>query len=529
MSDPDLPDSYLPGERASGWAPPRPRKPRQPSMQLARRAPIVAVIAGALVAGGLADRAASHPAAAASAAATPAVPVAAPASALSSSWFCAGAGNGTPGGEAGSVVIANAGSSPVNADVTVVATSSSSTPTAPTKSTVVVPARSSVSVAETVPAKQWGGAVVDANGGNVAVSQVLDGALGRSSQPCASSGSTNWYLPSGQTRINANETILLVNPYPADAIVDLSFSTSQGIEQPEAFQGIDVPPGRIVAENLGAQMRRRSTIATTVNARVGRVVASEVFGVTSPAGHPIVGTKAGSASLADPALPVAGVSAPLASAETSTSWVWPDGLGADNIDEQYVIYNPTDRNADVRLSVGLSQGQAEPFNVTVGPYDVVPIVSEQQARIPGGVPHSATLVSTNNVPVVAARILTANKGSAPSGTIDGIADMAGEQLDASSWVVPAPDTDATHRGVLTIYNGSDKSVQATASILGGSGSLAIGAPVRVPAGARVSVNVPGVAGNHPVVVNATGSVYVEYDLYGTSTGVSLSPAVPLSQ
>lgn len=505
--------------------------PKRQSSRVVRRAPILGVVIAVLVAGGVADRTAGHPAAS-TGAVVPPVPVAAPAAALSSSWFCAGAGNGTTGGEAGSIVIANAGQAPVQAAVDIVsAPASTSSPTPPAqKSTVIVPARSSAATAETAPAAgQWAGAIVDVNAGSVAVSQVLDGPLGRSSQPCASSGSAAWYFPYGQTRINADETILLLNPYPTDSIVDMSFSTNQGIEQPQALQGVDVPPGGLVAEDLGSEMRRRPTIAATVTARQGRVVAWEVFGVTAPhAGQPILGTTAGSAALADPALPVAGLTASLGAAAPSTSWVWPDGLAGGGIDEQYVIYNPGPDTADLRLSVGLSQGAAEPFLLTVGPYEVVPIVSEQQARIPAGVPHAATLVSTDGVPVIATRVVTADGGSTPGGAITGLGNLLGQQMAVSRWLVPAPSTDANHRGELVVYNASAAVQRVVVSILGTAGDTPLATAMSLPAGARGEVDIPaGTA--QPLLVKASGAVYVEYDLFGVggTAGASLSAGVPL--
>ena len=96
--------------------------------------------------------------------------------------------------------------------------------------------------------------------------------------PCATSGSARWYFTYGQTLVNAGEEISLLNPYPADSVVDLSFTTDQGVEFPVGFQGIVVPAGGLVSVNIGDHLRRRQQIATTVIARTGRVVAWEFEG-----------------------------------------------------------------------------------------------------------------------------------------------------------------------------------------------------------------------------------------------------------
>ena len=78
------------------------------------------------------------------------------------------------------------------------------------------------------------------------------------------------------------ETVSLLNPYPTDAVVDLSFTTDQGVEQPQGFQGLVVPPGGLLTVNLGDHLRRRQAIATTVTARSGRLVAWKTEVVTPP-------------------------------------------------------------------------------------------------------------------------------------------------------------------------------------------------------------------------------------------------------
>ena len=500
-----------------------------------RRAPVLAVVAGALVAGALADRAAA-PAPAGAAGSGPGatvqpVPVAAPAAALSSSWFCAGAPGSAKGGGTGSIVVANSGSATATGTVTVIGTSGARRPVP-----VTVGPYSSTTVDESVPgAGSWAGAVADIDAGSVAVAQVVDGPGGRSVSACATSGSGRWYFPTGQTRINADQTILLLNPYPTDSIVDLSFTTDQGLETPQDFQGVDVPPGGLVALDLRSHLRRRAAIATTVSARNGSVVAWQATVVSPPAaGQPLVGTPAAGAALADPALPVAGTAVTLGAPSAGTEWVWPDGLAGSGLDEQYVVYNPGPDTAQLRLSVGLDQGSAEPFTFPIGPGQVVPIISEQQARIPAGVAHSATLVSTNGVPVVAVRTVTAANALVGTSTRNathrnGIGVLGGGRLAATGWLVPAAATDAHHAGSVVVYNPGDSTVTVTLDALhGGTVQSLPGGTGTVAAGRRASVAVPaGTTG--PVTVRATGPVYVEYDLYATTgTGLGLSMGVPLS-
>jgi hypothetical protein len=486
-----------------------------------RRAPILAVVAAALVVGGLIDRAgASHVNPVVTGEAVEPVPVAAPSGAYSSSWFCAGATDASPNQAAGRILVTNAGSAPVDGTVMVVASKGTSA-TRP----IHVAAGSTARVPETVAGgSPWTGAIVDVYGGSVAVSQVVDGPLGRSTSPCATSGSRQWYLPAGQTRVNASETLLLLNPYPTDSLVDLSFSTDQGIEQPQDFQGIDVPPEGLVAVPYGTHLRRRAFIATTVSARSGNVVAWAASVVNPPPKDaPIVGSLAADSPLADPALPTPGVTVTLGAPSAGTSWVWPEGLAGGGIDERYVIFNPGNQTAQVRLSFGLQRGSAEPLDLTVGPSQVIQMISEQQPRIPAGVPHSATLVSTNGVPVVAARTVAASRAAVPGvGTWTGLGEMLGQRLAAGRWMVAAPASDAKHSVVLVVGDGGQGPV--TARVAG----LPAGAEtVTVNPGGQATLKVPSSL-NGPLVITATGPVYAELDVYGTAgtSGLSFAPAVP---
>lgn len=486
----------------------------------ARRAPVLLALAGVLVIGGLADRAGSaRRAAAVTADSVQPVPVAAPAGAYSSSWFCAG-GTGPAGGSPGYLFIANSGAAPVSAVVTVIPSAGN-----PATLPVTVAAHSTGVVPEAVASNvRWVGAIVDVDGGGVAVDQAVSGPLGAAVSPCAVSGSQHWYFPTGQTRVNADETLLMLNPYPTDSIVDLSFSTDQGTEAPEEFDGLDVPPRGLIAVDLGSHLRRRAAIAATVSTRTGNVVAWEVETTRPPAkGATIVGTPAASNPLSDPAAPDPGVALTLGAPSAATSWVWPDGLAGGGIDEQYVIYNPGPATAAVRLSLGLQRGTAEPFDLTVGPYQAVPIVSEQQARIPAGLPHTATLVSTNGVPVVATRSVAAHQATLGGVTYTGSGQMLGERLSAPGWLV-IPAGAANHVAQVVVDDPGTRPAQVQLA------GLAAGAEtVSVPAGGRSALSIPA-GTSAPLVVTSPVPVYVEYDVYtsGKNPAYSISAAVPLS-
>jgi hypothetical protein len=496
----------------------------------------VAALVAVLVVCGLLDRVGGQ-SAASPRAAVPPVPVAAPASALSTSWFCAGATDGRVPAAPGRVVIANSGPRAVPARVTVV----SNVGTDRTLS-LDVPAFGTSSVPETVKAgAPWVGAIVDVDAGQVAVGQEITGALGDSISPCATSGSNTWYFPSGSTLVNSDTVISLINPYPADSIVDLSFTTNEGVEAPEDYQGLDVPPRSMIAVDLRSHLRRRPAIATTVSVRTGSLVAWESAWTVPPkSGAVVVGTPAANNPFADPSAPVAGLSVTLGAPSAGTRWVWADGVAGNGVDERYVVYNPGSATADIRLSLDLQQYAAEPFNLSIGGYQTVEIVSSEEARIPAGVPHAAVLTSLNGVPVVAERTVAAAPGEGASGPATrsssksgtsaqyGLGGMLGMRLPGERWLVPA--TASVPGGWVTLYNPSSVAERITLEDLAGGRALPLGAARGYVVGpaARLAVRLDTRAAyGKPILLTATGEVYAEYDLYGSSSvGTSMSSAVP---
>jgi len=495
----------------------------------AARAPILAVLAAALIVGGLIDRTPGSSPPAPVAAVQPA-PVAAPLDALSSSWFCAGAtddhlGSGQPRDAApGSVVIANSGSSPASGVVTLVPSAGS-----PLRVPVSVGPDSRTVVDEDVPkGSPWIGAIVDIDAGGVAVEQQVDGALGESSTPCATAGSSQWYFATGATLINAEVVISLLNPYPTDAVVDLTFTTNEGVEQPQEFQAIVVPAGGLVTVNLGSRLRRRLAIATTVTARSGRVVAWKTDVVTAPApGSALLGTPAALSPLADPASTIPGVTLTLGAPAPATMLTWADGIAGDGVDEQYVIYNPGPNTAQLTLSLDLDQGSAEPFSVSVAPYEVDTVVSSQEVRIPPGVSHAAILQSTNDVPVVAARTIAA---TAPS-PWTGLGELPGGQVSATNWLLAVDHAGGDFDGWVVVYNPGPVTVQVVLEGLHGGAGAALDT-ITVGSGRRAAINLNSLRPvvDEPLLVRATGPVYVESDYYGrdATPGISLSFGVPLT-
>jgi hypothetical protein len=282
--------------------------------------------------------------------------------------------------------------------------------------------------------------------------------------------------------------------------------------------------------NLGDHLRRRQWIATTVAARTGRIVAWKTDWVHPPqSGAVIQGTKAALSPLADPAAPIPGITVTLGASSAGTSWTWADGIAGNGFSESYVVYNPGPVPAEVRLALTLDQGVAEPFPLSVGPGQVTTITAGAEARIPVGVRHSAVLTSINGVPVVAERLLTIDR--AANGR--GIGELLGGRVASPRWMLAGAQADRTHAAAVMLYNPGKAPVSVAIDGLNGSSAplAGVGRVILQP-GHRVAVvvNQGKQVVQEPLLVDASGPVFAELDLYGLNgaTGVSLSFGVPLT-
>ncbi|MDQ1364271.1 MAG: hypothetical protein QOE57_313 [Acidimicrobiaceae bacterium] len=503
-----------PGSAPVSAAPRPPRPPGAAPGPRVTRLAVIAVVVAVLALSAFADRASKG---GPTAVAVTAQPVAAPGAALSSSWFCAGPVASPAHLADGRLVIANAANRPLRGKVTLI--SSSGAPI--TQDVQVGPADRVVIAEKTAAAAPYLGAVVELDGGQAAVEQVVTGSAGTSSTACATSGSTHWYFAAGTTQESSTLSISLLNPFPDDAIVDLSFSTEQGQENPQDFQGIVIPAGTMVGFDLGTHLRRRASVATTVSLRVGRVAAFETQTVQAM-------SQAAAATIPAGTVPwPPGVSVARGTPSAGTSWWWPSGGASDGTTEQYVVFNPGDAEAQLSLAVDLDQGSADPFQVTVDPHAVAVVATNSESRIPKGVGHGAELRSTNGVGVVATRLVLS---VAPAGQT-GVAEVLGSRLQAGRWLVPGDGATDSVSPAVVVYNPGSATVTVSVSSLSGSLTPLDGqSAVVVPGHHRyvLAPTAPGAglpaAGPLMIVAQGRGQVVVEGDS-SPAKGIGMDAAI----
>jgi hypothetical protein len=436
-----------------------------------------------------------------------------PPGAESTSWYCAG-GTGYQGGAPATIVMANGSSHPVRGTLTAVTALAASAGSAAAWSgahtvDLLVPAGQQLAVGpDQLGAAGFVAAAVVLDGGGVAVTQAVSSPLGWSMAPCASTTGPNWYFAHGATAQGGGLLLSLFNPGATDATVDVSMiSATAGLLAPAAYQGIDVPPGSLVTENLGEHAPADGAIATMVSALSGTLVATEL----ESSGTPGAG----------------GLSLSLGSPAPATEWVFPQNTGITGSSVVFHVFDPSTSPAVVSVAIGLPAGAAaEPLTFRLPGQGQYNLVAGNQTRIPVGTPYALTFTSRGP------GILVARQVTAPSGLPAPIPEegvVPGVPGSATRWLVPAtvaPGTGAWSMAVLDLGS-RPTAVRVTTP----TGGVIASQPQR-----RVLPGVPLVIGPNPgapfgtapVMIVATQPVAVELDaLPVAGPGVVVVPALSL--
>ena len=199
-------------------------------------------------------------------------------------------------------------------------------------------------------------ALVEAPISGVAASRRIHSVFGSDVASCSSVVAKSWYVTSGDTQADAMSQLVVYNPLPIDAVIDLSFASEAevGSYAPSELVGLVVPAANTILVDIGAHVRRRDVVSTTVKARLGSVVVDHIQTFNGSSGR-------------------VGFSTKLATASTSESWYHPVALLGENKRVSIKIFNPTDLVADVEVIVVSDEGKVESVVTSVGSYDVTEV------------------------------------------------------------------------------------------------------------------------------------------------------------
>jgi hypothetical protein len=376
-------------------------------------------------------------------------PTMAPAGATSAAWYCPGGPLAALDSADVTVNLANTTARPLDARLTALPVSGSRDPVS---RTVQVPALGSTTVrlAEMLDDSGPAGASVVGPGGLVA-QQSIKTPEGAAVGPCASAASDRWYTAVGSTAAGSSLLLPLLNPFPDDAIVGLSFSTNEGRAVPGDLQGLVVPGRSLLVVDVGDHVRRRDAVSTEVVARRGRLVVGRNF-------------RKGTGS-----------STALASPSASPTWYLPGGVRAEGVANRLVVANPSDQDAEVSVELRLAEGAIEPFTLAVPALDRAEL-NLDDTRVPRGVPYAIAARSLEDVPIVAERSTDSRAGRS---------DVLGGRVPDRAWVAVA--SGPRGQDALAIYNAGEGQAEVTVTPLDGEGVPLSGGPLRIEPGVRASL------------------------------------------
>lgn len=412
---------------------------------------------------------------------------------ISTSWFCPGAAAGD-GLDAANVVLSNPGDVEYTASVSFLSADPAET------LTVVVPARSHTDV-DVLRGRTVGvvAPVVEIIGSVGTVEQELVYAAGDVTSQCVAQTSDTWYFADGFTAEGSSQRLVLINPYPETAVVNVAYTTDAGRRTPADSQGIVLAARSVKSISLAdVGATNESRIAVEVVATTGQVVASRMQ-------HYLGGGRLGYST-------TVGVPSPLG------EWWFTSGRTGSQVTEQLVVFNPSDRAAQVNVSffgAGITNGvpidqptdaalPSQAVDIPAG--GIVAINTDSIADLPKG-DHAMVVSSLNSARLVVEHVLSQRTNtSAFTAIVNGIpAGLLGEK-----WRIPA-GLGKGARNAISILNTTSVDGTFTVSAVGPGGVVDLPGFVNVVLGAAslVSLDVPDGVSDGEVIITATVPVAVQ--------------------
>jgi hypothetical protein len=419
---------------------------------------------------------------------------------VSSAWYCAAGTAVSGGGGDETVYIANLAPRTVEAMVTVYPGGD-----APTKTRDVeldAYERIAVHVADLAQSPAPG-VIVEVFGGPAVVEHDLRGNGDLAMGPCAHEPSRRWYFAAGDTARGASQILELFNPYGDDAIVDISFVTDGGVQEPQALQGFVVARHSKVSVPIHPLVQRQERVATKIVARTGRIVAEQVRAFDGTEGR-------------------RGLTVSLGTTVTRDEWTVPFGDSGTGMTSIVSIANFGDQPAEVEVSVAFpNEGVLAPEVVDVPSRSVVTV--DTGARVPAGTGYSVVTRSQGGIPVVVEAFL----GQGDAASVRGAATAVGSAEPARQWAIAGAPASASSEVTAVNRSNQPVTVELLARTAGDPDSppSAPAAVVQPGKMVRFDLDELGIRNDQVLVVSADGPIVAGRHVF--VGGVSLATGVPI--
>ena len=328
---------------------------------------------------------------------------------------------------------------------------------------------------------------------------------------CAPRASTRWYFPEGNSTVTHDERLLVYNPFPDEAVVNVAVLTPRGEKSKAGLADIAVPSESSIAVELKDFVIEQRVLGAVVTAARGRVVTWRL-------------------TIARPEEQPSGVQLTLGATAPDDVWWFPEGAVGEGYQERLTILNPGTEEATVEVTLVTGSRAVPAAGITE-----IPVVGRSArsvvldaASLPGETGGAAAIVdSVNDVPIVVERTVFY-----ATGDVDGVASEIGSSVSAQRWLLgPAtshPDADSV---VLLSTSGDETRVTLTLLRPGGRPLEPPAlANLKVGAGSRLRVPLGEITGGeaYAVLVDASAPVVAERFSYSSGAGdVASLMGIPL--
>jgi hypothetical protein len=407
---------------------------------------------------------------------------------VTSAWFCAGVPIGGPqlGGIA---IVANPSEVALSGKIT---TFTDAPDVVAVSSPFEVPARGTMQfdLAQAQPQGTFVSAMVEIYGGGGFVEQRADSASGSAVSPCSNSTSSTWYFADGYTVEGSREQLVVTNPFPSDAIISISESTSTESRQPAILKGLLVKANSVLVISQDLLAKRELVLAITVTGTRGRVVVGRAQEYVTSVGRAGFTMTLGAPSLGD-------------------QFYFADGEVAPNVIERYSIYNDSDTEAVVNVAfLGLdpASGFVNPDPLTVAAGKVVSLIADD-VGVPAG-RHGAVFSTETTGSILVERAITRTTDNTVATTVV----MGSPPSFASTRWSMAIGTDLAVENILVVLNATGLDGTVTVKTLGAGGEVPVPGmeAINLPASGVITIGVSDpTALGHPLIVESTQRIYVE--------------------
>ncbi|MGH2753076.1 MAG: DUF5719 family protein [Actinomycetota bacterium] len=218
---------------------------------------------------------------------------------------------------------------------------------------------------------------------------------GLASAACSTEASTEWFFPQGSVALGFNESLILYNPFPDEAVVRVTFHTKGGSRSKANLNDVAIPSGDATTLRMNRFILQQKVLGAEVRSVRGRFVAWKVV-FAKPENQP------------------PGASLTLGATEPALEWYFPTGASGDGLEERLSILNPSDEEALVDVSLITDKRMIQPeslvgFKVDVGSTREIDLSHALDERDVGSV--SVVVRSVNGVELVAERSVWYDSGA----------------------------------------------------------------------------------------------------------------------